>query len=183
MDRFVHLLSRPKLAVLTVFAGVSFINLTAYVWWFSFVWEMVVSVTTYVVGLLMLMIIGLGIAILIDNKFHSQLKRYFIIALLELLLIWSIANPIRTWQVKESFSRARSITDPLIKFKAQFGTYPASLTEVQEKLKLDLPQWTYLGTVYKYEQTGSENYWLSFQSYYGYTAHYNKDKDEWMLVD
>lgn len=181
MNRFVNHITRPKFAILTVFAIISFVNLLAYVWKFSFDW--LFGATPYIVGLGILIFIGLGISILLDKKFDSRMRSFFIIALIELLFIWSIANPIRTWQIKASLAKAKDISDPLRKFKTQFGTYPTSLTDLQEKLKLDLPNWTYLGTVYEYEQDGNNNYWLRFQSYYGYTASYDKDKDDWILLD
>ncbi|MFL5730637.1 MAG: hypothetical protein ACJ75J_14210 [Cytophagaceae bacterium] len=183
MNRFVDYIARPRLTILTIFAIVSFINIAAYVWWFSFVWEFVFGVKHYIIVLLILIIIGLSISIIIDKKFNSRLKKYLIVALVELLFIWSIANPIRTWQINASFTRAKDINESLKKFKTQFGTYPTSLTVLEEKLELDLPKWTYLGTVYEYEQDGNNNYWLRFRSYYGYTASYNKDVDDWILVD
>jgi hypothetical protein len=183
MKRVLDHITKPKLTLLIVFAVACFVNLTAYVWWFSFVWELVFSVTCYIVGLLLLVVVGLGISIFIDKKFGSSIRQYFIIALVELLFIWLIANPIRTWQIKQSFARANDIIEPLRKYKSQFGTYPTSLNEAETKLKRDIPDWTYLGTVYEYNSAGDENYRLNFQSYYGYTASYNKDEDDWIVAD
>jgi hypothetical protein len=119
MDRFVNYITRPKFAVLTVFAIVSFVNLTAFIWWFSFNW--LLGVRPYIVGLFILIFIGLGLSSFMDRKFDSRLRRYFIVVLVELLFIWPIANPIRTWQVNESFTRAKGIIEPLKKFKLNLG--------------------------------------------------------------
>lgn len=181
MDRFVNQISRPKFVILTVFAIVSFVNLAAFVWLFSFDW--LFGAGPLVVVLLILIFVGLVVSILVDKKSGSRLKGYFIIALVELLFIWWISNPIRTWQINTSFTKAKDIIEPLIKFKTQVGTYPTTLTELEERLKLDIPRWTNIGTEYKYERDGNENYRLGFRSYRGYSAHYNKDKHEWIVVD
>jgi len=182
MDRFVDKIARPKLTILLIFSLVSLINLTAYVWLFSFDWFFG-STPYYILGLLILIIIGLVVSIFIDKKNNTGLKKYLLIALVELLFIWSIANPIRTWQIRTSLVEAEDISESLRKFKRQFGTYPTTLDDLQEKLKLDIPNWTYLGTVYEYEQDGNDNYRLSFRSYYGYTASYVKDEGDWIFND
>lgn len=183
MERVVHFIARPTRSLLIVFSVVLFVILTAVVWWFSFSWELVFSVTYYMIWLLILFTIGFIVSLVIDNSFQAQLKKYFVIAVAELLLIWAVSNPIRTWQINASFAQAKAISESLKNFKSRFGTYPASLTELEKKLNLDLPDLTYLGTVYKYEQMGINDYRLWFQSYYGYTASYNKDYDNWRLSD
>jgi hypothetical protein len=183
MKKIVSYIIRPRSIMLTIFAIPVFIFLTVYVWWFSFTWEFVVGVTHYVTALLILISIGLAVSLIIDRKFKIQLKRYFIVALIELLFIWLVSGPIRTWQVNASFSRAKLIKEPLEKFKLQFGTYPTSLTELEEKLKQDIPHWTYVGTEYEYKQDGHGSYTLGFNSYYGYKASYSKAYDTWGLFD
>lgn len=169
--------------MLSVYGVISLICLTAYIWRFSFVWEYFFSVTHYVVGLLIAMIIGLVIARLVDKKFNWRLKKYFLVSIIQLLIIWGISNPIRTWQIDSSIDKARLIVEPLENYKQQFGVYPTTLTELRKKLKKDVPIRTNIGTRYWYKADNKQDYRLWFHSYYGYTAYYNNEKEDWIITD
>lgn len=183
MRQLFNHITRPNRITLTIYAFFSLIGLTVYVWYFSFIWEFVFSVTHYIVGLLIAMFIGFLLTVKIDNKFKMSIKPYFIISIVQLLTIWVVSNPIRTWQINSSLDKARLIINPLDTYKQQFNTYPRSLTELKNELNHDLPERTNIGTFYSYELLSEKDYRLSFQSYYGYTTYYNKEKDEWIFMD
>ena len=159
------------------------ICLTVYVWRFSFAWGFSFSVTHYVVGLLVVLIVGLIIGIIVDSKHDWQLKRYFIVSILQLLFIWAISNPIRSWQIDSSLEKGKLIIDHLETYKVQFGKYPTTLTELGEKINQNIPTRTNIGTRYFYQSNNGKDYILQFQSYYGYTAYYNEDRDDWIITD
>ena len=183
MRLFIERILKPNSLFLLLYGVASFVCLTAYIWRFSFVWKFVFSVTHFVVGLLILMVIGLLIARVIDNKFNWRLKKYFLVSLIQLLIIWAISNPIRTWQIESSLEKARLIIEPLQNFKQQFGKYPQSLAELKKIFEHDIPTRTNIGTRYCYEVDNKQDYRLWFVSYYGYTAYYNHEKDDWIITD
>ena len=183
MRELFNYITRPNRITLTIYGVFSLMCLTVYVWHFSFIWEFVFSVTHYIVGLLIVMFLGLILTVKIDNKFKMYLKRYFIISIVQLLIIWIVSNPIRNWQINSSIDNARLIINPLDSYKQLFNNYPKSITELKNVLNQDLPERTNIGTFYLYELLNEKDYRLSFQSYYGYIAYYNKEKDEWIFMD
>ncbi|QHT67538.1 hypothetical protein GXP67_13330 [Rhodocytophaga rosea] len=184
MKHFINILLRPSKEVLTVYGLFSLIFLIGYVWLFSFVWEYYSSVTYYVLGLLVVLLIGVLATEEIDKRYQGQLKLYFRISFLQLLLIWIIANPIRSWQIESSLQKAKRITNSLSLYKKRFGVYPFTLAELEERLKEDLPTRSNLGTQYWYKLTeNNQEYELKFLSYYGNTAYYNPYQDKWLITD
>lgn len=166
-----------------MFAIVAFPLLVGYVWWYSFTWVFPFGVTEYMIKLSMALILGLVITIFLDKRFGLTTKYFFIISLTELLLIWIVAEPIRKLQINRTYEKADQIIVSIEKFKNDFGAYPTNLTEVEKRLLLDLPELTYMGTRYIYEQAGQDHYRLSFVSYYGYDAHYDNQRKQWIAVD
>ena len=183
MRLLIERILKPNSLMLSVYGVISLICLTAYIWRFSFVWEYFFSVTHYVVGLLIAMIVGLAIARLVDKKFNWRLKKYFLVSIIQLLIIWGISNPIRTWQIDSSLEKAGQIIEPLENYKEQFGIYPATLTELGNTLGTDIPIRTNIGTRYWYELDNNQDFRLWFHSYYGYTAYYNNEKEDWIITD
>ena len=173
----------PSKNILTLYGVVSLFFLVAYVWNISFVWEYFSSVTFYVIGLLVILLVGLYITFHLDKNFKWKTKQYFKISIIQLVIIWGIANPIRTWQIDSSYTKARLIIEPLKTYKLQYGQYPTTLTELEEKLHQSIPTRTNIGTRYRYELNGGQDYTLHFISYYGYAAYYNNEKDKWVLTD
>jgi hypothetical protein len=174
---------KPGKIILMLYGVLSLVFIILYVYRFSFVWEFLLGVTFYVIGLLVAILIGLVIAVKADKKFNWRLKQYAIISLIQLLVVWSIANPIRTRQINSSFEKARLIIDPLNTYKKQFGIYPKTLEELQQTLKLQIPSRTNIGTRYWYESDNGQDYRLWFHSYYGYSAFYNNEKNKWVMGD
>ena len=160
----------PNLTAMILYGVVSFIFLTAYVWRFSFVWEFLFSVTHYIIGLLAILALVLNFTYKIDKKHGAKLKRYVWISITQLIIIWMVSNPIRTWQIESSINKAGLIMESLETYKLQYDCYPASLAELANNL--DLPRRTNIGTKYLYTQYGDEHYSLAFTSYYGYMASY-----------
>ncbi|WP_303278277.1 hypothetical protein [Flavivirga aquimarina] len=95
-----------------------------------------------------------------DKKFNWRLKKYFLVSIIQLLIIWVISNPIRTWQIDSSLEKARLIIEPLENYNQQFGTFPATLTELRKKLSKDIPIRTNIGTRYWYEVDNKQDYRL-----------------------
>lgn len=174
---------KPDSIILLLYGVLSLFCLTAYIWKFSFVWELIFSVTHFIIGLLVILIIGFVIAKLLDKKFGWQLKKYFLVSIIQLFIIWAISNPIRTWQINSSLEKAQLIIKPLESYKQQFGLYPTTLTELEKTLNKNVPTRTNIGTLYEYEIVKEQDYRLWFQSYYGYAAYYNKEKGDWIITD
>ena len=183
MKRIINSILKPNKALLVLYGVLSFLCLIIYVWKCSFVWEYFFSVTFYIVGLLVTMIIGLGIARLLDEKFNWSSKRYFVVSILQLLVILTISNPVRTWQINNSMEKAQFIIEPLENYKKEFGTYPSTLTELEKNLNQKIPIRTNIGTKYSYEIGVEQDYTLWFVSYYGYMAYYNKEQNKWVFMD
>jgi len=183
MEKHINIMLKPNSKILTIYGLLSLVFLTVFVWRLSFIWEFVFSVTHYVVGLLIALILGLVIARLLDKKLDWQLKRYFVVSIIQLLIIWTVSNPIRTWQIDSSLKEAQFIIEPLEAYKKQNGTYPTTLTEARQKLDKDIPIRTNIGTRYQYEIVNEQDYKLWFRSYYGSTANYNKELDKWVITD
>jgi uncharacterized membrane protein len=183
MRKTLDYILNPDGKTLTIYGILSLVCLTIYIWIFSFVWSFVFSVTFYEVGLLLTLSIGLILTVYTDKKFGLQLKRYFIVSVIQLILLLMVSNPIRTWQIDSSFDKARHIINPILTYKKQFKTYPSSLFELGQTLKQDIPIWTNIGTPYRYELNNNQGFRLSFRSYYGYTAYYNNEQDKWIITD
>ncbi|RZS93589.1 hypothetical protein [Aquimarina brevivitae] len=173
----------PKRKTLIIFGVLSMIILTFYVWNYSFAWEFVFGVTYYIVFILIALIIGILISIFIDKKHKSKLKYYFIISLIQLLIIWLVSTPIREWQIENSKEKGTQIIELIDKYKLQNGKYPKSLAELEKKSNLDIPERTKIGTKYLYQVYENGNYSLSFKSYYGYDLNYDKLNKEWYVTD
>jgi hypothetical protein len=180
---YINKILRPAPITLIIFGIVTFFILLAYVWWYSFTWDFVFGVTFYIAVLAISISVALLAAIFLDRRYGLQVKRYFIVALAELLLIWLAANPVRTIQIEKSFAKGEQLAKSIDKFRNDFGIYPSSLEEIEVKLKLDLSKRSYLGTLYEYELAGRDSYSLRFISYYGYTAIYNGKERSWIVVD
>ena len=164
-----------------LFSILSFVILTLYVSHFS--WEFVFSVVFYIIFLLSILFIGIHISIKIDKKKKSKLRFYFIISFTQLLIIWSLSIPIRNWQIEYSKENGMSIVNLVAKYKMDYGIYPKSLSEIEQKMNSDIPKWTALGTKYSYEVFKNGNYSIGFKSYYGYDLHYENMNKEWIATD
>jgi len=173
----------PNKSTLIIFGLLSFVILTFYVWNFSFTWEFVFSVVFYIILLLVILFIGIFISAKIDKKKKSKLKYYFIISFTQLLIIWLLSIPIRSWQIEYSKENGMNIVELVEKYKADYGNYPKSLSEIEQKMKSDIPKWTALGTKYSYEVFINGNYSIGFKSYYGYNLHYENLNKEWIATD
>ncbi len=183
MKKIISNILNPNLTVMILYGLVSFVFLTAYVWRFSFVWEFLFSVTHYIIGLLAILAFGLNFTYKMDKKHGAKLKRYVWISIMQLIIIWVVSNPIRTWQIESSKNKAGQIIESLETYKMQNDSYPASLAELDNKLNLDLPKRTNIGTKYLYTPYSDENYSLAFTSYYGYMASYYNEQGEWGFTD
>ena len=176
-------ISHPKKFTLVLFGILSFLFLALYVWNFSFVWEFGFGLVLYLIFLLIVLIIGLVISIFIDIKQSTKFKYYFIISIIQLLFIWLVSNPIREWQIENSKHNGVGIVELVDAYKEKNGTYPKSLTELENETNVDLPKRTSIGTKYIYKLYENGNYSIGFKSYYGYDYHYNKVKKEWYSTD
>lgn len=179
---FDHIL-KPNSEILMLYGLFSLTFLTFYVWWFSFGWEFVFSVTHYVFGLFIVLILGFVIANKLDKNKGFKIKRYLLISAVQLILIWLIANPIRTWQIESSLEKANLIIEPLNSYKLKYNSLPITLEELGQKLNLEIPTRTNIGTRYLYQIDKEQEYSLSFQSYYGHTAYYNTEHEDWIITD
>jgi hypothetical protein len=130
-----------------------------------------------------LLLLGLFISARIDKKFNWMTKNYLIIAIVQLIFIWTASDPVREWQIESSYLKARPIIEKLNAFKLKFGRYPVTLSDLEEKIHQTIPRRTNIGTCYRYAVNNSSDYDLQFISYYGYVAHYDKHGDEWRLAD
>ncbi|WBX70346.1 hypothetical protein [Tenacibaculum retecalamus] len=179
MERILH----PNKNTLIIFSLLSFVILTLYVWNFSFTWEFVFSVVFYIILLLAILFIGIFISAKIDKKKKSKLKYYFIISFTQLLIIWLLSIPIRNWQIEYSKENGMNIVELVEEYKMNYGNYPKSLSEIEQKMKSEIPKWTALGTKYSYELFINGNYSIGFKSYYGYDLHYENLNKEWIATD
>ncbi|WP_282074096.1 hypothetical protein [Polaribacter atrinae] len=173
----------PSKKNLIIFSLLSFVVLTLYVWNYSFTWEFVFSVAFYIIFLLVILFIGIFISARIDKKKNSKLKYYFIISFTQLLIIWLISIPTRNWQIEYSKENGMNIVELVEKYKMNYGNYPKSLSEIEQKMKSDVPKWTALGTKYTYDIFINGNYSIGFKSYYGYDLHYENLNKEWIATD
>lgn len=173
----------PKKQTLIVFSLLSFAILTLYVRHFSFAWEFVVGVTFYILILLLILLIGFLIAFKIDKKKKAKLRYYFIISISQLLTIWILSIPVKKWQIEYAKKSTINIVTSVEKFKIKYGIYPKSLSEMEQKLNLDIPDWTALGTKYDYELLKNGHYTIGFKSYSGYDLHYEKQNKKWISND
>jgi len=153
------------------------------VWWFSFAWEFVFGVNQYLIFLLILLFIGFVISVLIDKKYKTNLKTYYIISIVQLLFIWLIATPVREWQIKSSKDEGIQIAEQVESYKDKNDVYPISLAELENETNSNIPKRTIIGTKYIYELNENGNYYIRFKSYYGYDFHYDKVKKEWLTTD
>jgi len=176
-------ISDPKKFTLVLFGILSFLFLVLYVWNFSFVWEFGFGLFFCLTFLLIVLLIGLVISILIDIKQSTKFKYYFIISIIQLLFIWLVSNPIREWQIENSKHNGVAIVEIVEAYKERNGSYPKSLTELENEANVDLPERTSIGTKYNYKLYENENYSIGFKSYYGYDYHYNKVEKEWYSAD
>ncbi|WP_324024574.1 hypothetical protein QSV08_15315 [Maribacter sp. BPC-D8] len=173
----------PTKKILILFGILSMVLLTLYVWNYSFAWEFVFGVTHYIVLLLIVLIIGILISSYIDKKNKTKLKYYFIISLIQLLIIWSVANPIREWQVENAKKQGFQIVKLIDKYKLENKENPKSLIELEKEQNVDIPKRTKIGTKYAYKVYENGSYGLSFKSYYGYDFNYDKDSKKWISAD
>lgn len=183
MTQQINRILKPGKAILILYGVFSFVFLLVYVWRVSFVWDYFFGPNAYIYVLMAAIIAGLLFALYFDQKKGWRLKRYFILSLLQLVLVWILAHPVRTWQINRSMERAKSITESLEAYKQKFGQYPVTLQELGEKLDKELPKRTCLGTRYFYQQHGQNDYRLKFMSYYGNTAYYNNEENTWLVTD
>jgi hypothetical protein len=183
MKGFLSHILKPTRTTLAIFAIVAFPLLMGYVWLYSFTWVFPFGVAEYMIKLSIALILGLGITMFLDKRFRLTTKYYFIISITELILIWIVAEPIRKLQINKTYEKADQIIVSIEKFKNNFGAYPTNLIEVEQRLLLDIPELTYIGTRYIYEQAGQDHYYLSFVSYHGYEAHYDSQAKHWIAVD
>jgi hypothetical protein len=172
-------LLKPTKGILIIYSGLSLLFILAYNFYYSFQWQFVFGIGEYMSGLLILILIALYISTKIDLKYNIQLKGYFKISLMQLVFVWIISKPIRTWQIDSSKEKGREIIDILESYKSSYSTYPESLDE----LDLDIPRRTNIGTRYWYEKIDNQQYELKFASYYGYWLSYVNDSGEWFYLD
>ena len=76
-----------------------------------------------------------------------------------------------------------NIVELVEKYKMNYGNYPKSLSEIEQKMKTNIPKWTALGTKYSYKIFTNGNYSIGFKSYYGYNLHYENIKKVWVIID
>ncbi|TXD80917.1 hypothetical protein ESY86_19740 [Subsaximicrobium wynnwilliamsii] len=174
---------QPKIITIILFSLLSFVILTLYVWHFSFTWEFVFGVVFYIIFLLAILLIGILISMKIDSKKKSKLKYYFIISFIQLLIIWLLSIPVSNWQIKYSKENGMNIVELVEKYKISYGTYPKSLSEIEQKTNSNIPKWTALGTKYNYEFFDNGNFSVGFKSYYGYDLYYDKRNKKWTSYD
>ncbi|UOX33945.1 hypothetical protein LXD69_00165 [Flavobacterium sediminilitoris] len=105
------------------------------------------------------------------------------ISFTQLLIIWLLSIPVRNWQIEYSKEKGIDIVELVEKYKMNYGDYPKSLSEIDQKMKSDVPKWTALGTKYSYKFFENGNYSIGFKSYYGYNLQYNKLNKEWIAYD
>jgi hypothetical protein len=182
-NKYLKIISHPKKSTLIIFGILSMIILTLYVWNSSFAWEFAFGVTHYIVFLMIILIIGVFSSVYIDKKHKTELKYYFIIPLSQLLIIWALSTPIRDWQIKKSKENGVKITELIDSYKLQNGKYPKSLFELEEKLNLNIPKRTKIGTKFLYKVYEDGSYSFGFKSYYGYNLNYNTLNKKWYITD
>ena len=176
-------LLKPNGIVLTIYGIISFVCLLFFFWKISFIWGFLIDISEILISLLIIIIFALATSIMADIKYKCKTKKYFIISLIQLLVVWIASDPVRSWQIDSSLEKSHSIINALDEYKAKFDCYPESLDVLEDELNVDLPARTNLGTKYLYEQNGTGDYRLKFYSYYGYTAFYNIKGDKWLFKD
>ncbi len=175
---------KPNLYALILFSLFSLFFLTFYIWWFSFTWEFIASIAEFIIALFIVLIIGLRITTFMDKRMNWKLSYYIRIAIIQLLFLWGISNPVRNWQIKKSKNRASIIIENLEKYKQEFNYYPSNLDIINNRYEIRLPVRTLLGTRYWYEvKEPKQDSSLSFYSYYGYIAYYNVKNHKWVFTD
>ena len=183
MKEIEQLILKPTKGILILFSFFSFLFLLLYVWYFSFVWAFIFGVNSYIIGLILLLVIGWFRFNKLDRLYNWHFKSYFSIAIVQLLIIWTISTPVRTWQIDRSLVRAKEITGALSTYKQKLGQYPENLIDLEMELCVKLPKRTCLGTKYWYKKSQGEDYSLYFNSYHGYAAHYSPVFDDWGFSD
>ncbi|PZW37007.1 hypothetical protein LX95_02899 [Mesonia algae] len=170
----------PNKGVLILFSIVSLLTLILIVWDLSFTWEFVFGVNFYIILLLIIISILAIISILIDKYKGFKTKKYFIISLIQLLIIWSIAEPVREFQIESSKKKGFKLIKLIESYKKRNNTYPKSLDELENIIA---PKITNIGTTYNYKLENNEEYQIGFKSYYGYYFNYDKKNNDWFSKD
>jgi len=141
------------------------------------------SVTIYIEFWLIISIIGLMLSIIFDIKLGSTTKKYFIVSTILVSFFCFFSTPIRTWLIASSYEKARHICIPLNLYKQKFGVYPNTLSDLENKLEINIPTRANLGTQYIYYTNDGKSYTIRFQSFFGQMAEYDSESDRWVMED
>ena len=183
MRKLFNKILNPNFLVLLIYGLLSLVILTFFNLNASFGLFYTLYLYSHFIGLFIAIALGLIISFYIDKKGKTLLKRYFIISIIQLVVVWTIAEPFRNWQIERAQLKAEQIIKPLEQYKKKYKSYPETLEKLKEKLNIEIPTRTSLGTYYWYEFDNRNSYKLSFYSYYGYIASYNKEKKKWGFFD
>ena len=179
-DQINHILI-PRHKILFLYGVFSLLLLTSFVFYFSFSWF--IGIDAYVISLLIALSSATFIASKLDKKHRWKTRMYFRIAIVQLILIWTVSGPIRAWQIESSKAKSELIINSLELYKKDFGVYPNTLEQLKSTFNQSLPKRTNLGTKYWYSLIDNQKYQLYFKSYYGYYYQYVCDTGEWIYDD
>lgn len=174
---------KPTRQVIVVYGIISFWVLIFITWKLSFIWSFVFGFHHYMAGLFVFLLAMLLFSKMIGSVLRYKINQLIVISIVQLVFLWLLAFPVGEWQIKSSFVRAQATIDHLEVYKKQTGTYPDDLRQLKKALGYETPRLTNLGTTYKYQILDNGSYRLWFDSYHGYKAHYNQERDDWFFDD
>ena len=122
-------------------------------------------------------------AFFLDRKFMTNLKRYFVVVILQIIIIWPVAEPVQNWQIEIAIEKSEEIIFAIYSYKKQCSVYPHNLFVLNENRSAKISFKTGFGTEFEYKLIDSNEYTLNFISYKGNTAYYNQDLKEWVFRD
>ena len=181
MKKHINILLHPNRLILLIYGVFSFVFLLGFIWLYSF--SFYFQVGDYNTVLLAALIVLLFLASIFDRRYGSNIKKYIITTVAQLILLWIVSDPIRTWQINSSLEHSKIITNSLKAYKSDKGTYPITLVELSKQQSIDLPNRTNLGTKYWYKRLNQQDYQLEFRSYYGYYYSYSIKDEAWYCYD
>lgn len=146
----------PRGLILLFYALCSLVVLTGYVWVFSFDVSFIYNISQLILSFLL--VLGLISALVLDWRLNSKLKRYWLLSITQLILIWAVSSPVKKWQIESSKNKAELLIQAIESHYDQHNSYPGTFLDIQE----DIPLRSNLGTIYEYRLKDEYEYVLWF---------------------
>jgi hypothetical protein len=176
-------MKNPNKIILTIYGVLSLSFIIAIFWIVSFSWTAFISTDVKIAFIFILLLAGLICFSYIDKVSKTKTKKYFIVSLIQFLIIWIFANQVRTWQIETSLKKGNLIIETLEKYKNNFGKYPDTFSQLDKDLNCETPRRTNVGTRFNLNKFELDDYSISFKSYYGYFYFYNSRQKQWFKRD